>query len=893
MRKWINYVDLETVDIYPIQFANSDRLLRHDAVYIFDEVGCGKTISSGIIAMDYLENNPEKKVLVITTNTLKKTYSNHEYGQFLDDWYNKLPFKQFGYEERISIENNHYSNFKNEVKYGLVIIDEAQLFWNKNTKRTWNLINNVRAEKVVILTATPIKGSENDLSKYIDIADAITEKKNDKSWIEKINTSNKTKEELICSLFDISYPVTRYFKDTMMSLNIEGFKKRKARRCLPHIWKYCQSNYKKDDVLLKNINEILEEDEKSKFVIFTRYVDKEAYKIEEFLIKNGFVKFNQDVTGVKSVTVVTGENAYELKRFSGIEGLPTVLVLTYQIAEQGVNLPGFNYVINYHIPAFPSALEQRFGRIDRMGKNGSVFEKINICFLISDENLDSNTANFVRAVLKYMDNIISYLPSKNIILSKEMLEVCIEKKNLINTYIKEIEETLTEENIIKLEKYLNYRNDRDSENIPEILLDFILEQDIKEDIITTKDLKVNIKEKLRQVKNELTSLPIEIIKKYKEIIEMVGDNIFYRSGGEKYINTIDENEFREIISQNRRYNKYVEKLKENLKTMDAVECGEIISRNKKYNEYVEKFKKEVKLPIVISNYQKEINQYYEKAFMNNEFDILFPFGEDKGIQDVVNKININKQDRELLLSNAEIVKERLPFYKMCNEFKKIIQRYDSMITFHSNPFTSAMEILGNKIRNSINKMGLTDEFVNEYWSATDGSYPERYNKFFSIDQKLDGFIEASNWYKLAYFYTRREERYFKCRSGDIPQLRIRKLRFIDSFYRLIDLWDPYYYKKSNDNEFREDEVKLCNKYYKYNITLNHELVTHFKDDKAQRGKDYTSLFFYYLFRPSGGKRSYVLAQACNLTQTYNSPKVNSNDIWTRRIYYEICGFKII
>ena len=45
-RSWLNRIDLDRITLYPIQFANCDRLAKNDAVYIFDEVGCGKTIST-------------------------------------------------------------------------------------------------------------------------------------------------------------------------------------------------------------------------------------------------------------------------------------------------------------------------------------------------------------------------------------------------------------------------------------------------------------------------------------------------------------------------------------------------------------------------------------------------------------------------------------------------------------------------------------------------------------------------------------------------------------------------------------------------------------------------------------------------------------------------------
>ena len=111
-RSWINYIDSSTLDIYPIQFANCDRLRENDAVYIFDEVGSGKTISSGLMALDYLRNHPGKKVAVITTNALVKPGSDSNYGQFLKDWYDKMPFQTLGLTDRITVINNHYSNIE-------------------------------------------------------------------------------------------------------------------------------------------------------------------------------------------------------------------------------------------------------------------------------------------------------------------------------------------------------------------------------------------------------------------------------------------------------------------------------------------------------------------------------------------------------------------------------------------------------------------------------------------------------------------------------------------------------------------------------------------------------------------------------------------------------------
>lgn len=64
-----------------------------------------------------------------------------------------------------------------------------------------------------------------------------------------------------------------------MSLNVEGYQKRQARRLTPQLWQY-GGNETKNDVLLRMINEKYDNDVNNRFVVFTRFVDKEAKKLE-------------------------------------------------------------------------------------------------------------------------------------------------------------------------------------------------------------------------------------------------------------------------------------------------------------------------------------------------------------------------------------------------------------------------------------------------------------------------------------------------------------------------------------------------------------------------------------------------------------------------------------
>lgn len=759
-RSWINSIDSNTLDIYPIQFANCDRLRENDAVYIFDEVGSGKTISSGLMALDYQRNHPGKKVAVITTNALAKPGSDSNYGQFLKDWFDKLPFQTLELTDRITVINNHYSNIeklKKEGDCGLLIIDEAQLFLNDESLRN-DRLRKLRAEKIVFLTATPIKTSKRDLHTYVSIAREILQNPQlDENWIEEIGTEGKDADSLICSKFDETYPVTRYFKDTIMSINVKGYEKKQARRLIPQLWEYKCFQNNKNEVMLRKINECLADSPESRFVVFTRFVEREAVAIGKFLEENGFSAYMDDGNREKTYKIVTGENNYELDKYKGHDNLPTVLILTYQIAEQGVNLPGYNYVINYHVSAFPSALEQRFGRIDRMGKKGSMFPEINMCFLIA-EDWDTNTWNFYCAVSVYLRNLITYLPSKNTILSEEIVKKYISQKANVEKYIEKIKDLLEKQINLIIEYFVEKNNtDRDPELDVECkcdrdLYEFFDENAIEMDCdLLTKDPEKAVKDFKREIIGRLKEYEEAFDngqlsnEKVLEIIRTLGDKVFYQTNGE-------------------------------LHTIDAIEeCGKIISNNPKFREYKDNFAQSIKLPLIAKKYTGRFNGYFENCFLKNEFNSIFP---EEGYRHILEPLldtdtEISSEDKELLLDNAKDVVQTLPFFKMCLLYREIIQSREGNLrggrtSFDYNPFQSAFCWLYRMVRQSDIHLGLSDEFFNMYFGEKDepvewrdrnyDRHPGRSvyvnsAKYYKLVWTEENILQIPNWCKLAYHYT--------------------------------------------------------------------------------------------------------------------------------------------
>ncbi|AIQ63055.1 hypothetical protein PSTEL_08030 [Paenibacillus stellifer] len=83
----------------------------------------------------------------------------------------KLPFIDMGYSHHVHIINNYYSHIEKLAgkAFGLIIIEEAHLFLSDDTKKRIALEQST-SEKVGFLTATPIKSTQHDLQTYINIA---------------------------------------------------------------------------------------------------------------------------------------------------------------------------------------------------------------------------------------------------------------------------------------------------------------------------------------------------------------------------------------------------------------------------------------------------------------------------------------------------------------------------------------------------------------------------------------------------------------------------------------------------------------------------------------------------------------------------------------------------
>lgn len=122
-----------------------------------------------------------------------------------------------------------------------------------------------------------------------------------------------------------------------------------------------QNQDAKVEPLLNEIDAIMSEDRTQKVIIFTEFVATQAY-LQELLTKRGY-----------SVTILNGGMSIDERNIAMQEFKhSTGIFISTDAGGEGLNLQFANIIINYDLPWNPMKIEQRCGRVDRIGQQRDV-----------------------------------------------------------------------------------------------------------------------------------------------------------------------------------------------------------------------------------------------------------------------------------------------------------------------------------------------------------------------------------------------------------------------------------------------------------------------------------------------------------------------------------------
>lgn len=122
-----------------------------------------------------------------------------------------------------------------------------------------------------------------------------------------------------------------------------------------------QNQDAKIEPLMDSIDSIIGEDTTQKIIIFTEFVDTQEY-LHDLLVNRGY-----------TVTVLNGSMSIEERNAAMQEfKTKTNIFISTDAGGEGLNLQFANIIINYDLPWNPMKIEQRCGRVDRIGQQRDV-----------------------------------------------------------------------------------------------------------------------------------------------------------------------------------------------------------------------------------------------------------------------------------------------------------------------------------------------------------------------------------------------------------------------------------------------------------------------------------------------------------------------------------------
>jgi len=409
------------------QIETVKKVLRyfHGRVLLCDEVGLGKTIEAGMLIKEYVLRGMVKNILILTPASLVSQWRDEMEAKFgirfmtTDDIEFMRDHVGFWKNRFIIASINTAKSSKNmpavtEQFYDLLIVDEAHHLRNRTTI-SWKLVNQIKKRFIFLLTATPVQNNLIELFNLITLlkpGQFKTERIFRQEYLQKGNPRLPANREKLKDLLrdvmirntrsaiDIKLPrrfaTTIRLEPTAVEREIytginnylkgRNFKKPMLNLLLreagssPFALKHsllnmdggengheikeivCNIDRLEDIVKGNALKELLLKNPDEKKIIFTQYLKSMDY-IEDLLFRHRipYEIFKGDMS--------SREKDSSIARFRS--DVP-VLVST-ESGGEGRNMQFCNTIINFDLPWNPMRIEQRVGRLHRIGQTRDVF----------------------------------------------------------------------------------------------------------------------------------------------------------------------------------------------------------------------------------------------------------------------------------------------------------------------------------------------------------------------------------------------------------------------------------------------------------------------------------------------------------------------------------------
>ena len=424
-----------TIFDHQIMAAKRVKFTLNGRVLLADEVGLGKTIEAGILLKEYFATGMVHNALILTPPSLRTQWQEELGTKFdLDFVVNKDDPRFKGYDSHnmlisslASAVQPRNADILKQIDWDVVVVDEAHRLKNEST-RAHKFVKELQKKFIVLLSATPIQNSLRELYNLSEIirpgllgswrgfaatytsdpkAQKIIPAKRAKlqDMLKQVVIRTTRDEVRSYIKFTDRIPKTHMLQPTKDEINLYNdatnfvrvlWSEEKERRnfILPlmilqrqisssssalrgalynKIGRSSHHNEQLEVILekaekikidskMKRLQEIIEDDRDDKFLIFTEFRNTQDYiadSLDDLGIES--VKFN----GAMS----TSDRDATVRNFK--RNIP--IMIATEAGGEGQNFQFCSKVVNYDLPWNPMRVEQRVGRVHRIGQKHDVY----------------------------------------------------------------------------------------------------------------------------------------------------------------------------------------------------------------------------------------------------------------------------------------------------------------------------------------------------------------------------------------------------------------------------------------------------------------------------------------------------------------------------------------
>ncbi|WP_083486278.1 DEAD/DEAH box helicase [Alicyclobacillus ferrooxydans] len=453
----------------------------HGRAILADEVGLGKTIEAGLIAKEYLVRGLAKKILIMAPASLVLQWTrefNEKFG--IRAVAQKKAWMWTQYDVLVAsldtAKREPHRSIVLGMDWDLVIVDEAHKLKNPRT-RNWQMVNQIPNKYMLLLTATPIQNQLTELHTLITLLRPGQLGSTAQFVVEHMASKREAKdpEALRSRLSEVmirnqrndgatTLP-PRHVQAVSLSLNDQertlyngvvqflrdSYEEQKGNRIsvLPLITlqrEICSSPHAAMTTLLKmrkkaqsprkieQIDELLalcqNVEHHTKIETVLQLIEQLGGKCIIFTEYRATQDFLMSMLYQHKIPAVPFRGGFKRSKKDWMTELfqrrAQVLVAT-ESGGEGINLQFCHQMINYDLPWNPMRLEQRIGRIHRLGQEHPVA----VFNLATRDTIEGHIVTLLQEKIRMFEHVIGALdyivgdPAFGEKMERELLDIAL------------------------------------------------------------------------------------------------------------------------------------------------------------------------------------------------------------------------------------------------------------------------------------------------------------------------------------------------------------------------------------------------------------------------------------------------------------------------------------